>query len=396
MDIEKIRGDFPIFKKNIAYLDNASTTQKPLQVIEKEIEYYTEYCSNVHRGIYEISEKATEEYENARKNVATLINSKTEEIIFTKGTTEGINLVMHGMAWQGGDEIITTEMEHHSNIVPWLHLREKGVKVKFVPITSNGTIEPEEFERAISKKTKLVTVCHASNVLGTLNNLEKVGKIAKDNKSLFLVDAAQSVPHVNVDVKKIGCDFLAFSGHKMLGPTGIGALYGRKEILEKISPFQFGGDMIKTVTQENAAWNDLPYRFEAGTPNISGAICFGAAIGYLKTLGFEQIKSHEQSITRYAMQKLSGLNGVKIYGPEAEKRIGVISFSVDGIHPHDLGSILDEEKICIRAGHHCAQPLMKSLKVPALARASFYIYNKKEEVDKLVEGIEKAKGIFKV
>lgn len=407
LNIKKIRKDFPILErevhpgKKLIYLDNAASSQKPKQVIDAIKDFYENHNANIHRGVHKLSEESTEMYDEAHKKVASFIGTKyEEEIIFTRNASESINLVMHSLNFdklKKGDEIVTTVMEHHSNIVPWIALKEKGVKTQFVDINNDGTLKIEEFQDKINKNTKVVTVIHASNVLGTINDVKEIGKIAHENEALFLVDAAQSVPHMEVDVKKIGCDFLAFSGHKMAGPTGIGGLYGKKEILEEMSPFMFGGDMIKEVYLDHATWNDLPWKFEAGTSNIAGGIGLGATVDYLKNIGMNNIRQHEIDLTQYTIDKMKDIDNIRFFGPKDTKiKGGVISFEIKGIHPHDVASILDTEGIAIRSGHHCAQPLMNRLGVHATSRASFYLYNTKEEIDKLILGLEKVKKTFKL
>jgi cysteine desulfurase/selenocysteine lyase len=407
LDVEKIREDFPIFKRKVhgkplIYFDNAATTQKPIQVINAIKEYYESYNANIHRAIHTLSEEATQRYEEAREKVRKFINARsTKEIIFVRNATEAINLVMY--AWglnnlKESDEIISTVMEHHSNIVPWQFLRDKiGVKLKFIDINSQGFLKLDELENILSKNTKLITVTHASNVLGTINPIEAIGKIAHDNGSLILVDGAQSVPHMPIDVKKLDCDFLVFSGHKMLGPMGIGVLYCKEEILENIQPFLYGGDMIKYVTLEKAVWNDLPLKFEAGTSNVEGAIGLGAAIDYLNKIGMEDIRKHEIELTKYAIDKLSSLPNLDIYGPKkAEERGGVIAFNVRNVHSHDVAQILDEDGIAIRSGHHCAMPLHQKLGIESSARISFYLYNMKEEIDNFIEALGKISKVLRL
>jgi cysteine desulfurase/selenocysteine lyase len=406
-DVEKIREDFPIFKRKVhgkplIYFDNAATTQKPIQVINAIKEYYESYNANIHRAIHTLSEEATQRYEEAREKVRKFINARsTKEIIFVRNATEAINLVMY--AWglnnlKESNEIISTVMEHHSNIVPWQFLRDKiGVKLKFIDINSQGFLKLDELENILSKNTKLITVTHASNVLGTINPIEAIGKIAHNNGSLILVDGAQSVPHMPIDVKKLDCDFLVFSGHKMLGPMGIGVLYCKEEILENIQPFLYGGDMIKYVTLEKAVWNDLPLKFEAGTSNVEGAIGLGAAIDYLNKIGMEDIRKHEIELTKYAIDKLSSLPNLDIYGPKkAEERGGVIAFNVRNVHSHDVAQILDEDGIAIRSGHHCAMPLHQKLGIESSARISFYLYNMKEEIDNFIEALGKISKVLKL
>ena len=402
LDVKKIRKDFPILQKRfdgkpLVFLDSASTSQKPVQVINAIKNYYEQQNANPHRAIYKLSDEATQLYEKAHEDVAKFIGADgKEEIIFVRNTNEAINLVMHawGTSLKAGDEIVLTQMEHHANIVPWQFLQKNGVTLKFVDITNDGQLDMEEMKKFVTKKTRLVSVMHVSNVLGTINDVKEIGKLAHDSEAMFLVDGAQSVPHMPIDVKKIGCDFLAFSGHKMLAPMNIGVLYGKKEILQEMQPFMRGSDMIKQVTLSQATWNDLPWKFEAGTPNVEGAVGISAAIDYLKKLGMADVMKHEKELAGYALKKLSQVNGLKIYGPE--ERSGVISFNLEKVHPHDVAQILDSEGIAIRSGHHCAQPLMNRLGVDATVRASFYIYNTRDEIDKLVEGLEKVRGVMKV
>lgn len=402
LNIEKIRRDFPILKRKISgkplvYLDSAATAQKPKAVMDALDEYYEQHNSNVHRGVHTLAEEATSAYEESRKKLAKFINADHREIVFTRGTTEAINLVRFCMNFDKGDEVITTVMEHHSNIVPWLMLKKRGVVVKFVDINDDGTLKTEQYDGLITEKTKLVTVTHVSNVLGTINDVKKIAKIAHDSGALCLVDAAQSVPHMPVDVKQLQCDFLAFSGHKMLGPTGSGALYGKKQLLEEMEPFHGGGEMIKTVSTEKATWNDLPWKFEAGTPNIADNIVLGTAVDYLEKMGMSNIRKHEKELTEYALEKLEGMKDLTIYGPmDSEKHGGVISFNLGDIHAHDLASVLNDDGIAIRSGHHCAMPLHARLGITASARASFYLYNTPEEIDKLVTALEKARRIFRL
>ena len=400
-----IKKDFPVLQrkingKKIIYLDNAATSQKPLQVIEAISHFYKTCNANVGRSIHTLAEEATEKFEEAREKVARFIGATfSREIIFTRNATEAINLVAYsfGQTLKAGDEIISTVMEHHSNIVPWQFLKTRGVKLKFIDIDENGNLDLQQFKKLLSKKTKLVCLTHVSNVLGTINPVEEICKLAHAAGSLVLVDGAQSAPHMPVNVKKLGCDFFVFSGHKMLGPTGIGVLWGRAEILEKLSPFLGGGDMIREVKLEETTFNELPWKFEAGTPNIEGAIALGAAIDYLEKIGMQKIREHEIEITKYALGKLSEISGVKISGPtHAAERGGVVSFNLKGAHPHDVAQILDESGIAIRSGHACCQPLMKRLGIAAVCRASFYIYNSKEDVDALVAGIEKVKKVLRI
>ena len=403
LDVEKIRKDFPILDvkvhgKPLIYLDNAATTQKPKTVINAVTDYYENYNANIHRSIHKLGEEATAAYEEAHSKVANFINAGFEEIIFTKGTTEGLNLLAYSLTndLRAGDEIVISQMEHHSNFVPWQQLAlRKKLKLKFIEIDENGLLKKDSINENITDKTKIVSLTHVSNVLGTVNDVKEIGKIAHENDALFIVDAAQSVPHIPVDVKKIDCDFLAFSGHKMLGPTGIGGLYGKKELLQEMEPFLYGGEMIKEVTFEQTKFNDLPWKFEAGTMNIAQGIGLGAAIDYLNKIGMKNIENYENGLVSYAMKRLSEIKEIEIYGPDADKRSGLVAFNVKDVHAHDTATILDGEGIAVRAGHHCAMPLASVLGIAASARASFYLYNTKEEIDKLAEGINKVIKVFK-
>jgi cysteine desulfurase/selenocysteine lyase len=407
MDAREIRKDFPILEREVrgtrlVYLDNAATTQKPKAVIDALVHYYSYYNSNVHRAVYALSEEATSAYEGARRKVARFINAPTPEcVIFTRNATEALNLVAYSWArWniRPGDEILLTEMEHHSNLVPWqMVARERDAILRFIPVdTSSGKLVLDDLDDLITEKTRLVSVTHMSNVLGTINPVKELARRAHAVGALMVVDGAQSVPHLPVDVQELECDFLAFSGHKMLGPTGIGVLFGRYEVLEAMEPFLGGGDMIREVWLDRASWNQLPYKFEAGTPNIADAIALGVAVDYLEGIGMGAVRSHEVALTRYALDVLLGFGKeITIYGPQdPSERGGVISFNFADIHPHDLGTILDGEGVAIRAGHHCCQPLMRKLGVAATARASFYIYNLPEEVDALARALKRAKEIF--
>lgn len=404
--MEKVRADFPILKrkvngKRLVYLDNAATTQKPQVVIDALSDFYSNHNANIHRAVHQLSIEATEAYEKARSKAAAFIKCKNEEVVFTRGTTESINLVRFAWAeeqMKKDDLIVLTKMEHHSNIVPWQLVAQKThAKVKYVDLDEDGILNMDEFERAMNDSPKLVAFTHCSNVLGTINDAAMLVRKARKAGATTLVDAAQSVPHMPVDVSQIGCDFLAFSGHKMLGPTGIGVLYGRKALLEEMEPFQGGGDMIKEVHLTGAKWNDVPYKFEAGTTNFADAVGLGVAIEYLSSIGMQKVRDHEVELLKYATEQTERVGGLTIYGPrEAARRGGVLSFNVEGIHPHDMASILDEEGVAIRSGHHCAQPLMERLDVMATNRASFYIYNSYDDVDALVGGLKKAKSMFGV
>ncbi|MBM4176778.1 MAG: cysteine desulfurase [Ignavibacteria bacterium] len=401
--VEKIRNDFPILNsfvhgKKLVYLDNSATTQKPISVIERMNQYYTGENSNIHRGVHKLSQVATEAYENARSIVKNFINaSSNDEILFTRGTTESINLVANSFGKKfikHGDEIIISHMEHHSNIVPWQMLcEERGAKLKVIPISDQGELLIDEFQKIISSKTKLISIVHVSNTLGTINLIKKITEIAHRSGIPVLVDGAQAVTHIPVDVQNLDCDFYAFSGHKIYGPTGIGVLYGKKSLLQKLPPFQGGGDMIRSVTFEKTTYNDLPNKFEAGTPNIAGAIGLGEALSYVSNLSVEAIAFYEQELLNYATKVLSEIQELKIIGNALEKT-SIISFVVKDIHPHDIGTILDNEGIAVRTGHHCTQPLMKRFNVPATTRASFAFYNTKQEIDLLAEAIKKVIKVF--
>ena len=403
--VADIRNDFPILSRQVhgkplVYLDSTASSQKPLAVIETMNEYYRMYNANVHRGVYEISEEATAAMEKARVKVARFLNARrSKQVIFTRNTTESINLVAYSWGATNiakDDLIVLTEMEHHSNLVPWQLLAQRtGARLEFVPVTDDGLLRKDIYQQLLQQKPKLVAFTHMSNVLGTINPVQEMIAAAHAVGAITLVDAAQSVPHLMVDVEALDADFLCFSGHKMLGPTGVGVLYGKRELLEAMPPFMGGGDMIRTVSLRQSTWNDLPWKFEAGTPAIAEAIGLGAAVDYLSALGMEQIHRHEQEITAYAMGRLREVPGLSIYGPEAAQRGGVISFTLGDIHPHDLASILDQEVgVAVRAGHHCAQPLMERYNLSATARASFYVYTLREDVDALVEGLQKAVQIF--
>lgn len=405
LDVTAIRKDFPILTRKVRgkpliYLDNAATTQKPQCVIEALVAYYTQHNANIHRGIHALAEEATQMYEATRTKVARFINAPSpEEVVFTRNTTESINLVAN--AWgrkflQPGDEIALTEMEHHSNLVPWqLVAKATGARLVFIRIDDEGLLDMEDAGRKIGARTKLVSVAHMSNVLGTITPVADLARLAHTQGALLLVDGAQSVPHLPVDVQQLNCDFLAFSAHKMAGPTGVGVLWARRELLDSMDPFLGGGEMIRLVKPEESTWNDPPYKFEAGTPNIADVIAFSPALDYLSTIGMQAVREHELALTRYALQRLQQLEDITIYGPrDPERRGGVIAFNYGDIHPHDLGQILDGYGIAVRAGHHCAQPLMRRLDVVATARASFYIYNDEREIDALVESIKSAAELF--
>ena len=406
LNVPKIKADFPILQrtirdKRLVYLDSAATSQKPRQVIEATSDYYSRYNANVHRAIYELGEESTREYEGAREKVAAFIGAKSpNEIVFTKSTTESINVIAYGYGLKGkitkGDEIVGSVMEHHSNHVPWHFVKDhKGAVLKYVDVNDDGTLKMVQYDDLLSKRTKIVTVALCSNVLGTINPVKEIVKRAHEVGAICVVDAAQAAPHMPIDVGDLDADFLAFSGHKMLGPTGIGILYGKPELLEATEPLLGGGEMIREVHLGSAKWNDVPYKFEGGTPNIAGAIGLGVAVDYLSNIGMEAVRAHEMEITEYALEKLGRLKGVRTFGPkDVTKRAGVVSFTIDNAHPHDIASILDVEGICVRSGHHCAQPLMERVGLPATARASFYIYNDLEDVDALVAGIKQVQEVF--
>ena len=409
INIESIRSDFPILKRKIhkdkplIYLDNAATTQKPIQVIDAISNYYLNYNSNIHRAVHELAEEATAAFEATRDKVAKFINVKNrEEIVFVRGTTEAINLVAYSWGRQNvhkDDIIVTTEYEHHSNIVPWqLLAKEKGAKLEYIGVDDNGELILDQLGGYLDTgRVKLVTFSQMSNVLGTITDSAEIIKKCHEKGVRVLVDAAQSVPHLEIDLQKLDCDFFAFSAHKMLGPTGVGVLWAKKELFESMTPFNGGGDMIREVHKYETTWNDLPYKFEAGTPNIADVIGFSAAIDYLERIGMGKVREHEIELTTYALDKLSQIKGIKLYGPnEIAKRGGVISFNLGDIHPHDLATIIDEDGVAIRSGHHCAQVLMERLDVAATSRASFYIYNTKEEVDVFIKSLNRARELFRI
>jgi len=409
INIETIRRDFPILQRKVhnnkplVYFDNAATTQKPIQVIDSIHNYYLNYNSNIHRAVHQLAEEATAAYELTRDKVAKFINSKNrEELIFVRGTTEAINLIAYSWGRQNvqkDDIVVTTEYEHHSNIVPWqLLTKEKEAKLEYIGVDDNGELILDQLDDYLNTgRVKLVTFSHMSNVLGTITNAEEIIRQCHKKGVKVLVDAAQSVPHMKVDVQKLDCDFFAFSAHKMLGPTGVGVLWARKEILENMQPFNGGGDMIREVHKYETTWNDLPYKFEAGTPNIADVIGFSAALDYLENIGMDKVREHEIELTEYALEKMSAIKGIKLYGTsDMKKRGGVISFNLGDIHPHDLATIIDEDGVAIRSGHHCAQVLMERLDVSATSRASFYIYNTKEEVDVFIRSLNRARELFRI
>ena len=403
-NVDEIRKDFPILNikvhgKPLCYLDNAATTQKPKSVVDSEVHYYNFLNSNVHRGVHHLSEAATLAYENSRITVQKFINAPSEkQIIFTRGTTESINLVAQTFGrstFKEGDEIVISAMEHHSNIVSWqLIAKEKKVIIKVIPITDKGELIIDDFIKLLTPRTKIVSVVYVSNSMGTINDVETIISIAHERNIPVLLDAAQAVNHLPVDVQKLDCEFLAFSGHKVYGPTGIGVLYGKKSYLESMPPYQGGGDMISKVTFEETTFNSLPYKFEAGTPNIAGTIGLGAAIDYVNKIGIQNIALHEHEILEYATEEISKINGLRIIG-QADNKCSVISFVLDNVHPHDVGTFLDFEGIAIRTGHHCTQPLMDRFGIPATSRASFAMYNTKQEADILISGIKKVIEVFK-
>ncbi|SDQ27987.1 cysteine desulfurase [Virgibacillus salinus] len=402
MDVKAIRQQFPILDQEVnghplVYLDSSATSQKPLQVIEAVDAYYRQDNSNVHRGVHTLGTRATDKYEGAREKVRRFINANsTAEVIFTRGTTTSINTVAYSYAranLKAGDEIVITPMEHHSNIIPWQQAaKATGATLKYIPLQPNGTFTLDDVRETITGNTKVVAVTHVSNVLGTVNPVKEVAQIAHQNGAVTVVDGAQGAPHMKVDVKELDCDFYAFSGHKMCGPTGIGVLFGKRELLEDMEPVEFGGEMIDFVNLYDSTWKELPWKFEGGTPIIAGAIGLGAAIDFLNDVGLENITAHEQKLADYALKNLRSIDGITIYGPE--KRAALVTFNLDDVHPHDTATVLDAEGIAVRAGHHCAQPLMKWLEVVATARASFYLYNTEEDIDRLVDGLLKTKEYF--
>jgi len=401
-----IRDDFPILRqrvngKPLVYLDSAATSQKPRQVIEALVRYYEEYNANVHRGVYSIAERATAEYEAARAKVARFIGAGgPEEVLFTRNVTEALNLVAY--AWgranvRSGDEILLTEMEHHSNLVPWqLLAQERGARLRHIPFDERGRLGLDDLDRLLTDRTKIVAVVHVSNTLGTINPVAEIARAAHARGAVVVVDGAQSTPHRPVNVRALGADFFGFTGHKMLGPMGIGGLWGRRDLLETMGPFLGGGEMISDVWLDHAQWNELPWKFEAGTPNVADAIALGAAVDYLERIEMAAVAAHEREITAYAMERLREIPGLRILGPGVDERGGVVAFSMDGMHPHDVAQVLDTEGVCVRAGHHCTKPLHRKLGIGASVRASFYVYTIKEEIDALTQALQKTRELFRV
>jgi len=395
------KKDFPIFDNHpdLVYLDSAATSQRPKQIIKSITNFYEKENANIHRGVYTLSEQATTKYNEARKKVANFLNADEKEIVFTRNTTESINILSNRikpLIKEGKDEILLTEMEHHSNLVPWQQFaKENNFKLKFIQITDNYELDYEKAKELINEKTALLSVTHISNVLGTINDIKLLIDLAKEKNTLTIIDAAQSIQHVKIDVQELDCDFLVFSSHKMLGPTGIGILYGKKPHLDNMEPLFFGGGMISSVSYEESTWSDLPEKFEAGTQNIAESIALGAAIDYIEKIGFNKIQEHESDLTNYALKELGKLENIEIYNPGANKSSAIISFNLKGIHPHDVAEILNDNDIAIRAGHHCCMPLMKKLNLQGTCRASFSIYNNKEDIDKLVKGLKKCQEVFR-
>lgn len=404
LNVQEIIKDFPILNqqvngKRLAYLDTTATSQTPVQVLDVLDDYYKKYNSNVHRGVHTLGSLATDAYEGARETVRRFINARYfEEIIFTRGTTASINVVARSYGdanLQPGDEIVVTEMEHHANIVPWQQLAKRtNAKLKFIPMTADGELDIEDVKATINDNTKIVAIAHVSNVLGTINDVKAITEVAHEHGAVISVDGAQAAPHSALDMQDLDVDFYSFSGHKMLGPTGIGVLYGKRKLLQEMEPVEFGGDMIDFVSNYDATWADLPTKFEAGTPLIAQAIGLGEAIKYLENLGFDAIHEHEKQLTEYAYEQMSTVDGIEIYGPPKDRRAGVITFNIKDIHPHDVATAVDTEGVAVRAGHHCAQPLMKWLNQSSTARASFYIYNTTEDIDQLVEALKQTKEFF--
>jgi cysteine desulfurase/selenocysteine lyase len=402
LDVETLRHDFPILARRVhnrplVYLDSAASSQKPQQVLDAVRHYYQTSHANIHRGVYVLSEEATIAYERAHERVAHFIHADWEEMIFTKNTTESLNLVAYAWGLQHlreGDEVVLTQLEHHSNMVPWQQIaRRTGAVVRYIRIDAQGRLDMEHADSLIGPRTKMVSVAHVSNVLGTVNPVDALGQMAHAQGALLCVDGAQSIPHMAVDVRALDCDFFAFSGHKMLGPTGIGGLYGKRRLLEQMEPFLYGGGMISEVTFEGASWNDLPWKFEAGTPPIAQGIGLAAAVEYLEDLGMEAVQAHEYRLVHYALEQLRQAPDIEVYGPDAEARGGVVSFNIQDLHPHDVASILDQCGVAIRAGHHCAMPLMRVLGVNGTCRASFYVYNTEDEINVLLEAIGEARRL---
>ena len=404
LNVAALRADFPILRREVngrplVYLDNAATTQKPQAVIDALVEYYSTNNANIHRGLHTLAEEATAAYEGVRTKTAAFINAGSpRELIFTRNTTESLNLLAYtlGARLKPGDEIVLTEMEHHSNLVPWqLAAQRSGARLRFLGVDEAGRLSLDEARELIGPSTRIVSVVHMSNVLGTINPVEELAQIARDAGALMIVDGAQSVPHMPIDVQSLGADFLAFSAHKMLGPTGVGVLWGRQELLEDLDPFLGGGEMISVVNREESTWAALPHKFEAGTPDIAGVVAFGPALDYLSAIGMQAVRDHEIETIAYALDRLNALEGLTVYGPpDPRERGGVAAFNYLDIHPHDVSTILDGHGVAIRAGHHCAQPLMRRLAVPATARASFYVYNRLDEVDALVDALGEAAAVF--
>ena len=402
MDVQAIREQFPILNQEVnghplVYLDSSATSQKPIQVIETVDNYYRQTNSNVHRGVHTLGSRATDLYEGAREKVKNFINAKSStEIIFNRGTTTALNMVAQSYGLTNvtaDDEIVITEMEHHSNIIPWQQVAKiTGATLKYIPLQEDGTISLDDVRHTITSNTKIVAIAHVSNVLGTINPIKEVAKIAHENGAVIVVDGAQSAPHLQVDVQDLNCDFYAFSGHKMCAPTGIGVLYGKQELLEEMEPVEFGGEMIDFVEKYDSTWKELPWKFEGGTPIIAGAVGLGAAIDFLTDIGMDEIHAYEEKLAKYALERLRTIDGLTIYGPE--ERAALVTFNLDDVHPHDVSTVLDTEGIAIRAGHHCAQVLMKWLQASATARASMYIYNTEEDIDRLVDGLLKTKEYF--
>ncbi|WP_144494171.1 cysteine desulfurase [Bacillus sp. WP8] len=402
MNIKDVREQFPILHQQVnghdlVYLDSAATSQKPRVVIDAMNEYYRSYNSNVHRGVHTLGTRATDAYEGAREKVRAFIRaSSVQEIIFTRGTTTALNTVAISYAranLKEGDEIVITHMEHHANIIPWQQAaKATGATLKYIPLQEDGTLSLEDVKQTITHQTKIVAVTHVSNVLGTINPIKEIAKIAHDHGAIIVVDGAQSTPHMQIDVQDLDCDFFAFSGHKMCGPTGIGVLYGKKDLLNNMEPAEFGGEMIDFVDLYDSTWKELPWKFEAGTPIIAGAVGLGKAIDFLNDIGMEEVSRYEHQLATYALERFKELEGATVYGPQ--HRAGLVTFNLDDVHPHDASTVLDTEGVAIRAGHHCAQPLMKWLGVSATARASFYLYNTEEEIDKLIAALRKTKEYF--